>query len=214
MRINVQIEGSIADWSQAEIRAGARAVQAGVGQSTVSLKGLLRGQVTGSQLGGRLAGSIRSEVYPKGRPSMNAAGLVFTKAPKLIDAFDKGPLIRAESGLWLAIPFPNIGKGPRGRKLTPGEWEKRTGRQLRFVYRRSRTALLVDEGKKAPGNVFVKRRTRGGTKLMAPRTFKNRVVPIFTLVPQVKLRKRLDITRAAMQATQNLASAIVANWRS
>ena len=214
MRIDVQIDGSMAELTAAEIRAGERAVQRGIGQSTIGLKGLLRSQITGAQLGGRLAGSIRSEVYPKGQPSFNAAGLVYAKAPKLIDAFDKGPLIRAESGLWLAIPMPNIGKGARGKKLTPGEWEKRTGRQLRFIYRRGRTALLVDEGKKAPGNVFVKRRTRNGTKLMEPRTFKNRIVPIFTLVPQVKLRKRLDIERAAMQATANLASAIVANWRS
>lgn len=214
MRIALQIEGSMKEWSASEIRAGERAVQRGISQSTTSLKGLLRGQVTGAQLGGRLAGSIRSEVYPKGRPSFNAAGLVFSKAPKIIDAFDKGPLIRAESGIWLAIPFPNIGKGPRGKKLTPGEWEKRTGRQLRFVYRRGRTALLVDEGKKAPGNVFVRRRTRRGTMLMEPRTFKNRMVPIFSLVPQVKLRKRLDIFGAATQATNGLASAIVANWRS
>lgn len=214
MRINVEISGSVGEWSLAEIRAGERAVQRGISQSTLSLKSLLRGQVTGAQLGGRLAGSIRSEVYPKGKPSMNAAGLVFSKAPKIIDAFDTGPLIRAQSGIWLAIPLPNIGKGPRGKKLTPGEWEKRTGRQLRFIYRRGRTALLVDEGKKAPGNVFVRRRTRRGTMLMEPRTFKNRIVPIFTLVPQVKLRKRLNILGAANQATNGLASAIVANWRS
>lgn len=214
MRINVDISGSVGEWSLAEIRAGERAVQRGISQSTLSLKSLLRGQVTGAQLGGRLAGSIRSEVYPKGKPSMNAAGLVFTKAPKIIDAFDTGPLIRAQSGIWLAIPLPNIGKGPRGKKLTPGEWEKRTGRQLRFIYRKGRTALLVDEGKKAPGNVFVRRRTRRGTMLMEPRTFKNRIVPIFTLVPQVKLRKRLNILGAANQATNGLASAIVANWRS
>lgn len=214
MRINVDISGSVGEWSLAEIRAGERAVQRGISQSTLSLKSLLRGQVTGAQLGGRLAGSIRSEVYPKGKPSMNAAGLVFSKAPKIIDAFDTGPLIRAQSGIWLAIPLPNIGKGPRGKKLTPGEWEKRTGRQLRFIYRRGRTALLVDEGKKAPGNVFVRRRTRRGTMLMEPRTFKNRIVPIFTLVPQVKLRKRLNIRGAANQATNGLASAIVANWRS
>lgn len=213
MRITVEIDGSIKDWSLAELRAGERAVQRGISQSTLSLKGLLRSQITGSQLGGRLAGSVRSEVYPKGKPSINAAGLVFTKAPKLVEAFDTGPLIRSENGFWLAIPMPNIGKGARGKKLTPGEWEKRTGRQLRFVYRRGRTALLVDEGKKAPGNVFVRRRTRGGTRLMEPRTFKNRIVPIFTLVPQVKLRKRLDIARAASQATQGLASAIIANWR-
>lgn len=213
MRIDIEIDGSIAEWTAAEIRAGANAVQRSIAQATVTLKGLLRNQVTSAQLGGRLASTILSQVYPKGRPSINAAGLVYTKSPKLIDAFDTGPLIRAESGLWLAIPLPSIGKGPRGRKLTPGEWEKRTGRQLRFIYRRGRTALLVDEGKKAPGNVFVRRRTKGGYKLMAPTTFKNRMVPIFTLVPQVKLKKRLNIAEAAVQATSNLPAMIVANWR-
>ena len=37
-------------------------------------------------------------------------------------------------------------------------------------------------------------------------------VPIFLLVPQVKLRKRLDLARDAKVAQERIAGAIVANW--
>jgi hypothetical protein len=37
-------------------------------------------------------------------------------------------------------------------------------------------------------------------------------VPIFLLVPQVKLRKRLDLMRDANAAQAQIPSAIVANW--
>ena len=38
------------------------------------------------------------------------------------------------------------------------------------------------------------------------------VVPIFLLVPQVKLAKRLDLARDAERATATIPSAITANW--
>jgi hypothetical protein len=37
-------------------------------------------------------------------------------------------------------------------------------------------------------------------------------VPIFLLVPQVKLRKRLDLARDAKVAQGRIPGAIVANW--
>lgn len=37
-------------------------------------------------------------------------------------------------------------------------------------------------------------------------------VPIFLLVPQVKLRKRLDLDRAAKAVQDGIPGAIVANW--
>jgi hypothetical protein len=37
-------------------------------------------------------------------------------------------------------------------------------------------------------------------------------VPIFLLVPQVKLRKRLDLDRDAKAAQEQIPRAIVANW--
>jgi hypothetical protein len=37
-------------------------------------------------------------------------------------------------------------------------------------------------------------------------------VPIFLLVPQVKLRKRLDLDRDARAAQDKIPKAIIANW--
>ncbi|MBC7140462.1 MAG: hypothetical protein H5U17_17580, partial [Defluviimonas sp.] len=37
-------------------------------------------------------------------------------------------------------------------------------------------------------------------------------VPIFLLVPQVRLRKRLDLARDAERAVDGLAGLIVASW--
>ena len=50
-----------------------------------------------------------------------------------------------ENGFWLAIPLPAAGKSLRGGRITPGEWERRRGLRLRFVYRRMGPSLLVGE---------------------------------------------------------------------
>lgn len=88
--------------------------------------------------------------------------------------------------------------------LTPGEWERRRGLRLRFVYRRNGPSLLVADGRLNSRGLGVASRSksgRGQTK-----------VPIFLLVPQVKLRKRLDLARDAERAQAAIPGLIVANW--
>jgi hypothetical protein len=85
--------------------------------------------------------------YPKAGASLNAAALVWSNAPAIIGAHDAGPLIRSKDGFWLAIPTAAAGKGARGGRITPGEWERRRGLRLRFVYRRTGPSLLVAEGR-------------------------------------------------------------------
>ena len=130
----------------AEIAAGERAVTAAVREAGAGLKLGWRGQITGAGLGARLANSIRSEVFPKAGASLNAAAVVWSKAPVIIGAHDAGPLIRAKNGLWLAIPTPAAGKALGGRRITPAAWERKTGLRLRFVYRRTGPSLLVATG--------------------------------------------------------------------
>lgn len=213
MRLTVTIDGDIVKLMAAERRAGERAVTRAMAQSGSALKAAWREQIIGAGLGQRVANSIRNATYPKGDVSLNASGLVWTKAPKIVGAHDDGPLIRSANGFWLAIPLPAAGKGARGKKITPDEWERRTGRRLTFIYRRGQAGLLIDDGKKAYGNVMVRRRGRGGTKLAEPTTFRNRTVPIFVLVPQVKLQKSLDIERLADVIGSRIPGLIIANWK-
>ena len=137
MKLTLEIKPDLVAMMAAEIAAGERAVTAAMREAGTGLKFAWRGQITGAGLGPRLANSIRSEVFPKAGASLNAAALVWSKAPVIVGAHDTGPLIRSKNGLWLAIPTPAAGRALGGRRITPAAWEQKTGLRLRFVYRRT-----------------------------------------------------------------------------
>ncbi|XHC03936.1 DUF6441 family protein [Seohaeicola saemankumensis] len=202
--IRMDVVGDLGAMMAAEIKAGERAVSKAVGEAGTGLKAAWRGQITGAGLGARLSRTIRSELYPKGQPSLNAAALVWSNAPVILGAHDTGPLICSKEGFWLAIPTAAAGKSARGGRISPGEWERRRGMRLRFIYRRSGPSLLVAEGKLNSRGLGVASRAKTSRGLTT--------VPIFLLVRQVKLRKRLDLDRSAKAAQDSIPGAIVAHW--
>ncbi|MDP7150022.1 MAG: DUF6441 family protein [Paracoccaceae bacterium] len=204
MKLQLDITPDIVAAMAAEVKAGEKAVTAAMREAGTGLKTAWRGQITGAGLGRRLANSIRSQTYPKAGESLNAAALVWSKAPVIVGAHDTGPLIRSRDGFWLAIPLPAAGKGRRGAKLTPSEWERRRGLRLRFVYRRTGPSLLVADGRLNTKGLGVASRSKTGRG--------RATVPIFLLVPQVKLPKRLDLDRDAERALDSVPGLIVANW--
>jgi hypothetical protein len=125
MKLKLDIQPDIVALMQAEIAAGEKAVSGAMREAGNSLKTSWRAQVTGAELGRRLANTIRSETFPKARRSLSAAALVWLKAPVIIGAHESGPLIRSRDGFWLAIPTPAAGKSIRGGRITPLEWERR-----------------------------------------------------------------------------------------
>ena len=204
MKLKLDITPDLATMMAAEIKAGEKAVTAATREAGTGLKTAWRSQITGAGLGQRLARTIRSEQYPKGQPSLNAAALVWSKAPDIVSAHDTGPLIRSRNGFWLSIPTAAAGKSRRGGRITPVEWERRTGLRLRFIYRRSGPSLLVAEGRLNKGGRAVASRSKTGRGLTT--------VPIFLLVPQVKLPKRLDLDRDTERSHDSMPGLIVANW--
>ncbi|MBC7152987.1 MAG: hypothetical protein H5U22_26840 [Rhizobium sp.] len=204
MKLKLDITPDLVAAMAAEVKAGEKAVTAAMREAGTGLKTAWRGQITGAGLGRRLANSIRSLTYPKAGESLNAAALVWSKAPVIVGAHDTGPLIRSRDGFWLAIPTEAAGRGLRGAKITPGEWERRRGLRLRFIYRRRGPSLLVAEGRLNSRGLGVASRSKTGRG----RT----TVPIFLLVPQVKLPKRLDLGRDADRALDSLPGQMVSNW--
>ena len=86
----------------------------------------------------------------------------------------------------------------------PAAWERKTGLRLRFVYRRTGPSLLVaDRCGSTRGLAAVSRSKTGRGQVTAP---------IFLLVPQVKLPKRLDLARDAERAHGEVPGLIVTNW--
>jgi len=204
VKLKLDLSPDIVAMMAAEVAAGERAVSAAIREAGTSLKTAWRGQITGAGLGTRLGNSIRLASFPKSGDSLNAAALVWSNAPVIVGAHDTGPLIRSKDGFWLAIPTPAAGKSTKGGRITPGEWERRTGLRLRFVFRRRGPSLLVAEGRLNTKGRAVASRSKTGRGLTT--------VPIFLLVPQVKLRKRLDLARDAERAVDGVPGRIVAKW--
>ncbi|NOX41609.1 MAG: hypothetical protein GXP05_14195 [Alphaproteobacteria bacterium] len=201
MDFNPDLVGLLKD----EIKAGEHAVTAAMKSAGSELKQAWRAQITSTGLGHRLPRTIRNRTYPKGKDSIDAAAFVWSNAPEILNAHDCGVRIRSKSGFYLAIPTEAAGKGRGGARLTPGEWEQRRGMKLRFIYRRNGPSLLAAE--KARIN------TRGTAVTSRSKTGRGQVsAPIFILVPQVKLRKRLDLARDAERVAGMVPGLIVAGW--
>lgn len=197
MKFSASIAGSLKADLKAEMRQIEKAVTGGIKEAGDGLKGGLRRQVITAGLGSRLARTWRSRVYPnKGH---DAATLVWSKAPQIIRTFDEGAVIRSKSGLWLAIPTPAAPKrGVGGKRINPGNFPEHRFGPLRFVYRRGRPSLLVVDGVRVNKSGRVGRRAKGGAFTKTGRMKQGiTTVVMFIMVPQVQLKKRLDVVREA-----------------
>ncbi len=213
MRLTFRTEEDLQAALHREYLAGERAVTRAMDRAGRAVKRGWRQQIRGAGLGRRLANTIRARRYPEGTVSMDAAALIWSKAPEIVGAFERGALIRSKEGFWLAIPIDRVARrmrGPRNARITPLLWEERTGRRLRFVYRKGRFPLLVDDGTARA------RRTSDPLSFKASkrRFRRNVVIPIFVLVPQVKLPKRLDLMGAAEAVAGKVPEWVVQQWRS
>jgi hypothetical protein len=183
---------------EAELRDIERAVATGTRDAGRGLKTELRRQVSTTGLGPRLANSWRVRRYPNQK--LDAASLVYTKAPQIIRAFDEGAVIRSRHGRFLAIPTENAPRrGTDGRRISPSTFPEYRLGPLRFVPRQSGPSLLVVDGSAR----LVQQADWAAARLPAgdrpgPSTGRRPgAVVMFLLVPQAKLRKRLDVARAA-----------------
>jgi hypothetical protein len=200
---------------QSELRNLERAAVTGTKEAGRGLRTDLRRQVANAGLGQRLANSWRDKNYPNQR--LDAASLVYAKAPQIIRAFDEGVVIRSRRGRFLAIPTENAPrKGIDGGRISPSTFPEHRFGPLRFVPRPSGPSLLVVDGLRASFS-------RKSGELQGFRRATDRArqrgdglttVVMFLLVPQVKLRKRLDVARAAERWSGQLPALIEQQLRS
>lgn len=211
MKLEVTIEGDIDAMMRAEYQAVERAVTKAMRDVAGSVKLNWRDQIRGAGLGSRLANVIRSASYPQSRSSLNAGAMVWSKVPLIIGSHERGATIRAAGGAWLAIPLPAAGKKTGGGRITPAEWQFTKGIRLRFVGLRGNKALLVadDARLRKTGLAAKKRGKRRKDGILTGAA----TVPIFVLVRQISLRKRLNLFAAAEAKAASLPGQIIANWR-
>jgi Family of unknown function (DUF6441) len=200
---------------QAELREIERAVATSARDAGRGLRTELRRQVASAGLGQRLANSWRDKHYPNQK--LDAASLVYTKAPQIIRAFDESAVIRSRRGRFLAIPTENAPrKGTDGQRIRPSTFPEHRFGPLRFVPRPSRPSLLVVDGLRA--SVSRKTGELRGFRRATDRARRSgqglATVVMFLLVPQVKLRRRLDVIRVAERWSAQLPALIEQQLRS
>lgn len=118
-----------------------RAVTSGMRDAAGGVKHDLREDVVAAGPGERLSRGWWGKTFPEVGDIAEAAAYVWSRAPKIVDAFDRGVVIRSSRGLFLAIPTAAAGKSGRStigsrEKITPEGWQRRTGLKLLIVYRR------------------------------------------------------------------------------
>jgi hypothetical protein len=210
MRLRASLQGDLKKVMKEEFQTAERAVTRGVREATDGLKLAMRRQVTAAGLGPRMANTWRGDIYPKGQSSIRAAGLVYTRASKVMGGFEDAKAIRSKDGFWLAIPTPNAPKrGVGGQRINPSNFPEHRFGKLRFVYRRGGPSLLVAEGLRAS----VSRATgevRGFRKAKTSRGLTS--VVMFWLVPQVKMPRLIRFAEESARWHDQLPGLILKNW--
>ena len=188
MRLEAALKGNLTEYLEKEYRQGALAVTNGIRSATDGLKQAMRSQVRLSGMSSRIANTWRGDVYPKGKKSISAAGVVYSKAPKIMEGFEYQTVIHGKDGLWLAIPTDIVPKKVYGKRMTPALYEQNKRTKLRFIYRSNGVSWLVHEQRK-------------------------KTVIAFILVPQVKMPKLIDFKGESQKWQEKLPELILQNWK-
>ncbi len=212
--ITIEVENGAHAWTQAVQAQVARAVTVGVAAGAEAAKVTLRNQVLGAFASKRFVNAIGSAVYPRGRPSASAAGLVFgrgKRADMILAAHESGAAILPRKGRYLAIPLHNY-RGADGTRLTPRQW---FGARLQAIplgrdARRIVLATKMEAGawtKRGALKSRIRRITDTKSRKRLVEALRGRYIPQFLLVRAVKLRKVLHLSPAMAAGETALAAA-------
>lgn len=164
-----------------------------VGGATKDLERALEA-ATRAAVPGKLWRAWASEAYPRSGPARDPVGQVFvngrSRTRGAIQFWTEPGAVRGTRGQYLAVPLPAAGSRGRNRDLTPGEWERITGKRLRFVYRPGRASLLVLDDAVLSGKTG---KARGNTARRIAAGRASATVPIFVLLPMVRHRATVAV---------------------
>lgn len=223
MRLSAALEGDLGGHLRDDRRAGARAVSAAIRETGRGLTLDLRAMVRAAGLSRRLSNTIRDRAYPS-RPSLAARAYVYNRAPHILEPLAQGATIRAKRGRYLAIPTAiNRGRSRRAQvRMTPQQmaaqrgmtfvlptsdgvgllWCLRVVRGTRLTRARGRAAAY------AGGELLVGARSAQTTQDILDQGF----VPMFVLLPQVTLSRRLRVAPAIRRRGDEIPGRILRLW--
>lgn len=191
MKLGVVVEGDLARMMRESVDVLSQVASDAVDKAARGLQANLRAQVQGGKLARKnasLVQAVQVRVFPPKRPSLGAAGWVFSKAVRIHEAFTRDRTIVARSGRFLVIPLEGayrlgLATRPAWGGSKPRKWSQLGG--LDGVKGVARIRL-------ADGSILIGIR-RGDA-----------VEKVFLLRRQVHLTARLDFDRPAQKALADL----------
>ena len=192
MRLSVAIEGRLDRLMAEELRIAELGLTRAVRTSSRGLQTALRRQVRSAGFPTNLEKAIQRSHYPRQGTSLHPAGLVFSKATRIHEAWqrDRTPRPSGTGVEWLVIPLPEAERRgfatvtvAFGRERRGGNLGAALAARLKLRPRwlgPNRALLVTDDG-----------------------------TPLFALRKQVHQRKKLDFDRATEQAANRLPQLIV-----
>jgi hypothetical protein len=234
MRLAIGLNTTFADVLESVAADGRAAVTAGIRGATGDLKNTLRAQIRANFASRSLPTTWQQLDFPKRGQSLRAAGRVFSRVPVIIEAYTQARTIRGWRGQRLAIPTGwNSARGRRGRS---GGGLRVTTAQMAanpksFVVRaRGRTDVLLWCLPVAEGDARISARGRRSRALVAGgavavatgkdrgrlrrrEVLKQGFVPMFILLREVRLAKRIDLDGPIRATSAAIPRRITAAWR-
>ncbi len=228
MRIQIGVTAYLQGLLDSEPAAARRAVADAVREAGQAVRTEVKAHTKAAGLG-RLGNAWRAKFFRN--RGLDAASVVFPlgkSARAALAAYETGAIVRPRGGgRYLAIPTGFNRKGGRraGPPLVTPEQMTRAGRAMTFALDAGgRVKLWCIRVLRAQRRVGSARRIRdiataGGfhvvgsgrvrrTKEILERGF----VPLFVLVPQVTIRKRLDVRGLARRWEKRLAELVAEHW--
>ncbi|CUW39677.1 conserved protein of unknown function [Magnetospirillum sp. XM-1] len=220
MRLGAAILGSLPAIVREEMNAAERAAQAALREAGTGLRDDLRQHVADAGLG-KLSRAWAVRVY-RGSSPLSGAAFVYVKgrsAAKAMWAFENGAIIRATHGRYLAIPTGfNMRGGRRGGKMIYRPQDLRDT----FVQRSKKGNLLLfarvaHAQRQVKGRVrdlaFVEKQMLGSGRVRRTEAILQAgAVPMFLLVPQITIKKRLNVGRVVPFWEDRLPELLVQHW--
>lgn len=208
------LKGAAAD----EMNAARQAVTSGIRKTAEGAKGDWRAQIASAGLDAKLANTVAFKQYPS-HASFRSAAIVYSKAPEIMESYASGARIVARGGgHYLALPttFNREGGRRNGKPKITAQAMAKLGRGWTFALpmrnhrgklwflrvtrsesrsRAGRTKARAWAGGIGPGGIGGKRGVElgSGRRARVEEILKTGYVPMFVLLPEVLVKKMLDI---------------------
>jgi hypothetical protein len=234
MRLSVGLNTTFAQVLENVAADGRAAVTAGIRGATADLKNTLRAQVRANFASRSLPTTWQQLDFPARGQSLSAAGRVFSRVPVIINAYSEARAIRGRRGQRLAIPTGwNATRGRRGRgeagvRITTAQM---AANPSAFVVRaKGNPGVLLWCLPVAQGEAGVSARGRRSRALVAGgavqiatgkdrgrlrrrEALKQGFVPMFILLREVRLARRIDLDGPIRATSAAIPRKITAAWR-